>query len=192
MAAKNWLCAAVLLALPSLTGCGGSSSSGTSAPTPMPLSASATLSDGLTATLTEDRSTVSVGGTVTYTATLTNPTALPITYQPVISGAASFSGPAFGVPATLVVDSPAGQTVYPVGVIANFVGIGPSVTLTPGQSVSGTQAVSTNTDTGLTVSQGYFAAGRYTASAYFSVVSGTSANSQPIAATAGPLTVTAQ
>ena len=183
---KIWLCAA-LLSLPCLAGCGGSSSPNTAAPL-TPRSLSAALPNGLTATLTEDRSTVSVGGTVTYTATLTNSTAQPVTYQPVLSG----SGLA-GVPAALSVSDPSGQIVYPLGPIAQFVGIGPSVTLAPGQSVSAPQAVTTTRIDGLTVTEGYAAAGKYTASAVFAVVPGSVPDaSQGINVTVGPLPVTAQ
>jgi len=71
----NWLCAAALLALPGLAGCGGSSSSGTNSPILTPRSVSTILPNGLTVTLAEDRTLVSVGGTVNYTMTLTNSTA---------------------------------------------------------------------------------------------------------------------
>lgn len=189
MKAKFWLCAAVLL-MPGLAGCGGSgSSTNTSGPIFLvPRSVSSTLSNGLTATLTEDRSTVSVGGTVTYTATLTNPTTQAITYQPTLSGSNSFS-----VPAALVISNPSGQSVYPLEPTAQFIGVGASVTLAPGQSVSGTQTVSTTSIPGASVTQGFSAAGQYTAKAYFSVVPGTSSDvSQAVTATAGPLPVTAQ
>ena len=81
------------VAMPLLAGCGGGSS--TTLPDPQPRSVSAALPDGLTATLAEDRSVVAVGGVVTYTMTLTNATGSPITYRPVISGAA----PSGNVPA---------------------------------------------------------------------------------------------
>ncbi len=183
-----WLCAAALL-VPGLAGCGGSSSSAnTSSPILLvPRSVSSTLSNGLTATLTEDRSTVSVGGTVTYTATLTNNTAQPIAYQPVLSGTNSFS-----VPASLVVKDPSGQVVYPVGPIAAFVGVGASVTLAPGQSNSGNLAVSTQHDPAATVSQGYSAAGTYTASADFEFGAVTPPAAPSGTSTVGPLSVTAQ
>ncbi len=174
--------------MPGLTGCGGNSSSNPAAPPLTPRFVSATLSNGLTATLTEDRSAVAVGGTVTYTAALTNPTAQPVTYQPVLSGTNSFS-----VPAGLVVRNPGGQTVYPLGPLPQFAGVGPSVTLAPGQSVSGTLAVSTTSVAGLTITQGYAAAGQYTATASFAVIPGATTNTAQVAAVSvGPLIVTAQ
>ncbi len=195
MKTKRWLCAALLV--PCLAGCGGSSAPKNTADPILfvPHSVSATLSDGLTATLTEDRSTVAVGGTVTYTATLANNTAQPITYQPVLSGTNSFGGTnALNVPAALVVSSPSGQTVYPIGPIPLFVGVGAGVVLVPGQSVSATQTVTTTKMTGLAVTQGYSASGTYTATAYFSVIPGAALNATPAAATAtaGPLPVTVQ
>jgi len=174
-----------VLALPGLAGCGGSSSSGTNAPILTPRSVAATLSDGLTATLTEDRTTVSVGGTVTYTVTLTNSTAQPITYDPVYG-----PGSAPPVPATLTVTDPSGAVVYPVGPFPQYVSVGPSVTLTPGQSVSATQAVSTIPVAGLTVAEGYSRTGLYAATATFGFVPSASGNSQA-APLVGPLAVTA-
>ncbi len=135
----------------------------------MPHSVSTTLSDGLTATLT-------------------NPTAQAITYQPFIYPAV------FGtVPASLVIYNSSIQPVYPTGPISAAVANGPVVTLAPGQSVSAIQVVSTKNDPGLTPSQGCAAAGHHTANAFFSVASTTSSvTSQPGTGTAGPLTVTAQ
>ncbi len=170
---------------PGLAGCGGSSSSSTGAAPLAPRTASATLSDGLTAILTEDRTTVPVGGTVNYTVTLTNSTAQPITYQPVYG-----PGSSPPVPASLTITDPSGTVVYPVGPLPQVVSIGPSVTLTPGQSVSAAQAVHTTPVAGLTVSEGYSRTGQYAATATFSAVSAASGNSQtnePI----GPITVTA-
>ena len=173
------------LASPWLTGCGGSSSSGTNAPVLTPRSVSATLSDGLTATLTEDRSTVPVGGTVTYTVTLTNSTAQPVTYQPVYG-----PGSAPPVPASLTVTDPSANVVYPVGPSPQLVYIGPSITLTPGQSVSETQAVSTTPVVGLTIAEGYSRTGQHAATATLSTIPATSGNGQTNE-TVGPLTVTA-
>ncbi len=188
MKTRVCLCAAALL-VPSLTGCGGSSSSGPAntpiTSNPVPRSVSATISNGLTATLTEDRTTVSVGGTVTYTATLTNSTAQPITYQPVYGG----GGLAPPVPAALVVSNPSHQTVYPLGPIPNFVSVGQPVTLVPGQSVTETQAVKTEANNGLTIAGGYSTAGQYTANAFFGFDVGVS---PPAPTTVGPLPVTAQ
>ena len=184
----KWLCAAALL-VPGLAGCGGSSSSSSSTPTLIPRSVSATLSNGLTATLTEDRSTVSVGGTVTYTATLTNPTPQPIIYRPVISGSDSFSTPSAG----LIVNNPSGQSVFPLNAAAQYVGTGASVTLAPGQAISATEAVTTSQVSGVALAQGYATAGQYAATARFAIIPGTSSDiSQAVTATAGPLSVTAQ
>ena len=173
------------LALPSLAGCGGSSSSPANPPVLTPRSASAVLSNGLTATLTEDRATVPVGGTVNYTVTLANLTAQPVTFQPVYG-----PGSSPPVPASLTVTNPAGAVVYPVGPLPQVVSVGPSVTLTPGQSVSGTQAVTTTPVTGLTNGEGYSRAGVYAATATFGFVpsaSGSGQTNEPV----GPLSVTA-
>lgn len=164
--------------VPILAGCGGSS---TSLPDPQPPFVSAALPDGLTATLAEDRSSIAVGGVVTYTLALTNDTAQPITYRPVISGPA----PSGNVPATLLVKDAGGGTVFPAGALPQFVAIGPSTTLAPGQSVSGTLAVGGN-DQGR-----YSASGRYNASAAFSVQTGQDSSSLETV-TAGPLPVDAQ
>ncbi len=173
---KALLCAAGSL-VPILAGCGGSSSSGTNAPVLTPRSVSATLSDGLTATLTEDRSTVPVGGTVTYTVTLTNRTTQPVTYQPVIGGVSIPNAPA-----ALVVADPQGNEAFPVGAIPNYVSIGPSVTLAPGQSVSGAQVVGNSSE------GSYSTAGQYTATAAVSIIPGASGGTQ-IGASVGPLSV---
>jgi len=177
---ENWLCVAALLALPGLAGCGGSSSSGTNSPILTPRSVSTILSDGLTATLAEDRTAVSVGGTVNYTLTLTNPTAQPITYQPALSGTFFSNAPAY-----LGITDPSGKTAFPVGPFANFGGIGPGTTLAPGQSASGTVAVGSSGE------GGYSAAGTYTAAASFAVYPGASGGTE-VTATTGPLIVTAQ
>jgi len=167
------------LGAPLLAGCGGSSST---APTdPQPRAVSAALPDGLTATLAEDRSNVSVGGVVTYTMTLANATGQPITYRPVISGPA----PSGNVPAALVVRDAGGGTVFPVGAMPLFISIGPSTTLTPGQSVSGTLAVG-DSDQGR-----YSAGGRYNARAAFTIQTGQDGSSAETV-TAGPLPVDAQ
>ena len=179
--AVAWLGIASALVLPGLAGCGGG---GGSSITPLPLSpraVSATLPDGLTATLAEDRSTVSVGGVVTYTLTLANATAQPISYHPVIGGAT----PSGGVPASLVVKDAGGSTAFPVGAMPAVIFIGPNTTLAPGQSVSGTLAVGGN-DAGR-----YSAAGQYSASALFTVQTGTDSSSQTTT-TVGPLPVVAQ
>lgn len=188
---KFWLCAGALF-VPVLAGCGGSSSSrNTSVPiVPQPRSVTAALANGLTGTLAEDRSAVAVGGTVTYTMTLTNPTSQPVTYL-------SSFGPGMNTPvgASLTVFGPSGQVVYPLGAVSLAVGIGPPVTLAPGQSVTATETVSTTRMAGLAVTQGYSAAGIYNASAAFGVTPGTTssdAHAPAVTATAGPLPVTAQ
>lgn len=142
---------------------------------------SAALPDGLTATLAEDKSTVAVGGVVTYTLSLANNTAQPISYHPVIGGAT----PSGGVPAALVVRDAGGGTAFPVGALPQFIFIGPNTTLAPGQSVAGTLAVGGN-DEGR-----YSAAGQYSASASFVVQTGADSTSQTNT-TVGPLPVSAQ
>lgn len=178
-AIEAWLGITALLGVPPLAGCGGSSS--TAPPDPQPRSVSAALPDGLTAMLAEDRSNVSVGGVVSYTMTLANGTAQPITYRPVIGGPA----PSGDVPAALVVRDAGGGTVFPAGAMPLFISIGPSTTLAPGQSVSGTLAVG-NSDQGR-----YSAAGRYNASAFFAVQAGQDSSSL-VTATAGPLPIDAR
>jgi len=183
---KAWFCIAGALVVPGLTGCGGSSSLTPTNPTPQPRSVSAALSDGLTATVMEDRTSVLVGGVVTYTLTLANNTALPITYQPVIGGAT----PSGGVPASLLVKDSQGNTAFPLGAMTAVIFIGPSTTLAPGQSVSGTLAVGDNKNLGQ-----FPAAGRYTASTVFTVQTGQAPpgqNPPTVTATAGPLEVDAQ
>ena len=180
---KAWLCAAGVLALPGMAGCGGADTAATApaGPAPQPRSVSAALPDGLTATLAEDRATVAVGGVVTYTLTLANGTAQPITYQPILGGV----GPSGGVPASLLVLDPRGRTAFPLGALPSVVAVGPNITLAPGQLVSGTIAV------GSSNRGGYSAAGRYTASAAFTVQTGQSGAS-PSATAVGPLEVDAQ
>ena len=176
-------CGLAALALPVLTGCGGSSSSPTSAPL-TPQTTSETLSSGLTAALTEDRTTVPVGGTVNYTITLTNSTSQPITFQPTLgSGALSNT-----VPAYLEVLDPSGNVVYPVGPSAQVVILGQSVTIAPGQSVSATQAVNTIQETTATIAEGYSRTGHYTATASISLGTTASGNDKPV----GPVGVVAQ
>lgn len=176
-------CTLGALAVLGFTGCGGSSSSGTNAPTLTPRSVSATLANGLTGTLTEDRSTVSVGGTVNYALTLSNPTAQPITYQPELSGTFFSSAPAY-----LAVTDPSGKLAFPTGALPQFGGTGPSTTLAPGQSITGTVAVGS---AGLAGQGGYKAAGQYTAAAAFTIFSGASGSVASSVAT-GPLFVTVQ
>ena len=174
--------AAGVLALPGLAGCGGGSGTTPTTPPPLlPASVSAAVPDGLTATLAEDRTGVAVGGTVTYTLTLANNTALPITYRPVIGGA----GPS-GFPASLLVTDAQGNTAFPLGAMTAVIFIGPSATIAPGQSVSGTVAVGDNKNLGQ-----FPAAGRYSAVARFTVQTGQDSASETATAV-GPLAVDAQ
>ena len=126
------------------------------------LSAFVTEPNGLTATLAEDKNTVAAGGTVTYTLTLTNKTAAPVS----ISYSASAPGQP---PATLVVRNAAGSALFlpapgppPIDTIA----------LAPGQSLSSAQTVSS-----------FGATGVYSASATYA---------DSAVTTVGPLTVTVQ
>lgn len=180
---KAWLGVAGVLVVPGLAGCGGSSTATATTPTPQPRSVSAALPNGLTATVTEDKFTVPVGGTVTYTLTLANKTAEPITFQPVRRSAA----PSVGVGDTLTVKDAGGGTAFPQGAFAQVLEWGPSETLAPGQSLSGTLTVG-----GSNNNLGQFStAGRYSASATFSVLTGPGFSSQATATT-GPLEVDAQ
>ena len=174
---KSWLGGAGILALPALAGCGGSSSSTPTAP--LPHSVSATLpASGLTATVTEDRTSVQVGGTVTYTLTLANNTAQPITFQPVQRDAR----PSGGVgDALTVINSTGGEggfvtfPVFPQGGFAQVITAGPSNTLAPGKSVSGTVLVGPGSPGGIssggvyTAPSGFPTAGRYFTSVTFTV-----------------------
>lgn len=159
------VCLLGLLALPLLAGCGGGGGGGSSSPTPIPtpipiptptpiptppptsaLSTSVITMMGLTETLTENSSTVSVGGTVTYTLTLTNATPAAI---PVHALSASPATPVV----TLIVKDSANNSIYqPVP--------GPPAlaiySLAPGQSLASTVTVN-----------GFTAAGVYTATATF-------------------------
>ncbi len=147
--------AGALLA-PGLAGCGGS---GSTPSAPLPRSASATLpTSGLTATVTEDRTSVKSGGVVTYTLTLTNNTDRAFTFQPVRRSAA----PSAGVGDALTVKNADGGVTYPQGEFGQELTAGPNTTLAPGQSLSATEAV------GLGNARGAFpAVGRYFASVTF-------------------------
>jgi len=150
-----------------LAGCGGGggTSDGGSGGGPgpgSPLSVSVLEANGLTATLAEDKSTVAVGGTVTYTVTLANKTAAPVSIN--------ISADALTLPpASLTVRNSGGSPVY-----QPLPGSPPlsSLSLAPGQSLVSTQAVAA-----------YSPAGTYSASATFF---------DSAITTAGPLTVTAQ
>jgi hypothetical protein len=119
-----------------------------------PLSVSSTNDAGLTMTLSENQSTVPVGGQVIYTMTITNNTPKAIAYAPIINGSTVVSD----VGGEIVVDDPNGKVVYPPqAAIPQFVAIGTQITIAPGQSVSGSA----------TVSGVFTAPGRYAASATF-------------------------
>ncbi len=188
---KLFLFAAGVLTLPALSGCGGGGS-GTSPNVPvtplipLPHSVSAALSDGLTATVAEDRTSVPVGGTVTYTMTLTNNTAQPITFQPVQPD----TSPAGGVGDHLTVTDVKANVAFPQGGALEVLVYGKVTTLTPGNSISGTVVV------GSDKSQGQLsAAGPYTANVKFTVTTAqvSPLQSPPLATvTVGPLEVDAQ
>ena len=125
------------------------------------LSVSAIEANGLTATLSEDKNTVSVGGTVTYTMTLANKTASAVLIQ---FSASTPTQP----PAAVVVRDAAGNLVFtPVPPAPPL----DTLSLGPGQALTVSQAVAA-----------FSAAGTYSAKATFSDGPGT---------TIGPLTVTA-
>ena len=160
-----------------LAGCGGGS--GGALTSTEPRSASVQLSDGLTGTIAEDRSTVAVDRIVTYTLTLTNPTAQPVTYRRPPGDLPD------DLPAAVTVTNAQGEVIYPVVVTEIAFPVGPPETLMPGQSVSNTIAVG---GAGL---GGYSAPGRYQAVAAFSVDIGETGNALA-SATTGPLVVEAQ
>ncbi len=170
------LALALLLSL-LLAGCGGGGggsdstfTGATLSPAPAPLSASAATPSGLTATLAQDRAAVPVGGTVTYTLTLANNTGQPITFTNQLIGS------------NLQVVSPSGQTVFPLpgmGPTNASVPVALPMTLTPGQSSSGT----------ITASGVFTSPGKYTATATFAILSGSVAATNT---TLGPLTVNVQ
>lgn len=177
-------CLLGLLALPLLAGCGGGGGGGSSSPTPIPTpnpppvtvptpppttstSTSVITKTGLTATLAENSSTVSVGGTVTYTLTLTNATPAAIPIHTAAVPPAVPTTPAAG----LIVKNASGTiTFFPVP------GAPPLINgmLNPGQSL--TETITAN---------GFSAAGTYSATATFG-------DDVTLPATVGPLAVTAQ
>ena len=154
--------------IPLLAGCGGggggSDSGGGTTPPPPNTSITVTVpSNGLKATLSENSSTVAVGGSITYTLTLTNNTGSAVTIN------ATSTAPTQPA-ASLIVKDAAGNLVYtPLpGVPALY-----TVTLPSGKSLTSTQSVSA-----------FATRGVYSASATFS-------DTNP-ATSVGPLTVTAQ
>lgn len=140
--------AAGLLGASFLTGCGGSSGS-SSAPliTPQPRSVSAKAANGLMVTLSENVDAVSQTGSVTYTVTLTNPTAQPVTIQ--LATCSGFATPDPNYPNNnLTVTNAAGTQVYPA-ITLNPVPPcipGPPVTQTiaPGQTLTDQKKLSLN------------------------------------------------
>ncbi|MDQ2798562.1 MAG: hypothetical protein M3Y13_02840 [Armatimonadota bacterium] len=148
-------------AIPLLAGCGGgggdNGGGGNSAP-----SVSAPAANGLIATLTENSSAVSVGGRLTYTLTLNNPTGASITVP-----ANSATQPSV----YLTVTDPTGVGVYaPIPPPPLNTAI-----IAPGQSLTETVSVSVFT-----------MRGAYNATAVFSF------GGAPPGVTVGPLAVTAQ
>jgi uncharacterized repeat protein (TIGR01451 family) len=138
------------------------------------------LSNGLIGTVTEDNLTIPVGGTVTYTLTLTNPTTQPITFQTVKRDA----GPSGGVGDALTVKDAKGSVTFPQGSFGQVVTYGPTTTLAPKTSMSGTLAVGGSKDLGQ-----FSAAGPYFASATFTVLTPTGT---PASGTTLPLEVDVQ
>ncbi len=165
----------VLLGLmaPALAGCGGGGDGAS-----LPQSVSAATTSGLTATLAEDRTSVTVGSAVVYTLRLANNTGQPITYQTQL-GCGIDAG---REGASLRVTDAAGRAIFPSpdGSGCGAVAVGPPVTLAPGQSVS--DAVTP----GVTLS----AAGRYSATAGFAVESASESAFQ--FTTVGPIQVDAR
>lgn len=175
------ICLGGALAATGLTGCGGGGGGSTiqTAPAPQPHSLSASLPNGLTATVAADRATVPVQGVVTYTLTLTNSTAQPITFQPMRPAAFSVD-----VGDVLTVRNAAGTLTYPLGEYDHGLTTVASVTLAPGKSLSATEGV------GIYNTGGTFpAVGRYYTSVTFTVQTPTGAL---VSATAGPLAVDVQ
>ena len=173
-------CLLGLLTLPLLAGCGGggggngntgggttgTTNSGTNSGTQNPLSVSGMTQNNLTATLSEPSGTVGVGGTVTYTLTLTNNTGTAI---PINSVSLTPTAPA----ASLKVTGPTGAVSFqpPVPPPPPL----STVLLNPGQSISAT-----------TTANGFTAAGVYSATAAFGD------DTSNITTSVGPLIVTVQ
>lgn len=161
-----------LFALPLLAGCGGGGGGGSSSPTPTPiptpiptpspLTVTGMTASNLTASLTEASSTVSVGGTLVYTLTLTNATAVTIPVHAIGDNTPS---------ASLNVTNPAGSPLFQPAPDPPALQNG---SLAPGQSFTKTITVS-----------GFTVAGVYSATAVF----GDDINGPK---RLSPLTVTAQ
>ena len=147
-----------------LTGCGGGGGGGIQAP----VSASAQTPDGLTATLTQGRSAITHGQTVTYTLTLTNNTNQTISYE-------GFQGCGYAgrENAYLRITNAAGEIKYPDQSSACAVATPPA--LAPGASVSDTY----------TPPASAFPAGHDTVIGSFDTISG----DETLQTNVGPLTV---
>ena len=176
--ASGGVCLLGLMLVPLLAGCGGGgggngntgggttgttnsggTTNGTNTGVQNPLSVSGVTLTGLTATLSEPVSTISVGGAVTYTLTLTNTTGVAI----LVRSTSTPSAPS----AVVTVTGPTGGTSYqPIPgepPLANG-------SLAPGQTIS-----TTKTATGFT------SAGTYSATATFGDdTSGTPKNVGPL------------
>ncbi len=141
------------------TGATGTTGTGTTGPTPSVTSVSIVEPDGLTASLSENTNTISVGGSVTYTLTLTNATSAAVSIH--YSSAAPNQPPA-----GFIVRDPSGsQLPPPVPGTPPF----EMLSLAPGQTLASAQTVS-----------GYTVHGTYTATATFND-SGTFATLPPLA-----------
>ncbi len=129
-----------LVSLALLAGCGGgggggngnpgpgTTTTGTNTGTQTPLIVTKTTATGLTASLSESSGTVSVGGTVVYTLTLTNNTASPI---PIRATTDPPTSPAAG----LTVRNASGATTFqplpgPPQIINSSLGAGKSISTT--------------------------------------------------------------
>lgn len=164
----------LLLVLTLTAGCGGGGGGGVSLPGPDPtaLSVSAPTAEGLTATLTQDKSTIAVmRGTVNYAMTLTNSSQSPVA----VSVPQDDKGSPLP-PVSLRITDSAGGAVYPRAGLGAPVGGGATQTLTlqPGDFVQQT----------LQVTNLFQVIGRCQATATF-----TTSGKQT---TVGPLTLTAR
>jgi hypothetical protein len=115
------------LAATLLAGCGGGGGGGSSSTAPLPTSVSAQAQDGLTISLAEDRAIIAPNDVVTYTVTVANDTAAPITYDQVTGQAPD-----------LTIKDSGGNIVWGGAFPAStqVVGLPVPVTLAPGQSAS--------------------------------------------------------
>lgn len=181
----KFFCAVGTLTLPCLVGCGGGGGTTTTDPVigsgeQFPQTVQALLPNGLTATVTENASTASVGGVVVYRMALANNTGQPITFQTVQRDTA----PSDGVGDALTVTDAKGNVVFPRGAYAQVLTYGPVTTLAPGKVLLGTVPVS---DDALVR---FPAAGQYSASVVFTTVA--AEGGVPSTGTVGPLPIVAQ